>query len=206
MPRIVTTRKIVCHTGATSVRSPNSDEEGWEVAIRLELGEFECSRRWAEDVLVRLGWELRFDPGGDTLSWKWIATIQIVVAGLGSVFLLWICLQQPLTLMRTAGLGLAIVAFGLWAAARIQLGKSFSVKPKAVELVSHGIYSKIRNPIYVFSGLWIAGFFLAVGKPKWLLVLIALFPTQVFRARREARVLEEKFGDAYRAYRSNTWF
>jgi len=31
--------------------------------------------------------------------------------------------------------------------ARCQLGKSFSIKPKARELVAHGLYSKIRNPL-----------------------------------------------------------
>jgi protein-S-isoprenylcysteine O-methyltransferase Ste14 len=29
---------------------------------------------------------------------------------------------------------------------------------------------------------------------------------QVIRARREAHVLEEAFGDAYREYRRKTWF
>jgi protein-S-isoprenylcysteine O-methyltransferase Ste14 len=128
------------------------------------------------------------------------------VAAAGSVYLLGYCLQQTMTPMRVAGVGLAIVAFGLWATARIQLGKSFSVKPKAVALVSHGIYSKIRNPIYVFSALWIAGVILALGKPAWLLILVVLLPMQVVRAKREARVLEEKFGDNYREYRKKTWF
>lgn len=144
--------------------------------------------------------------GGDELSWQRIATFQIMVAALGSAYLLGYCLQQPLALMRAVGVGLAIIAFGLWVTARIQLGRSFSVKPKAVALVSRGIYSRIRNPIYVFSALWIAGVVLALGKPKWLLILIVLLPMQVARARREARVLEEKFGDVYREYRSKTWF
>jgi len=36
--------------------------------------------------------------------------------------------------------------------------------------------------------------------------LLALIPVQVLRARREAAVLEAKFGDAYRKYRKHTWF
>jgi protein-S-isoprenylcysteine O-methyltransferase Ste14 len=31
-------------------------------------------------------------------------------------------------------------------------------------------------------------------------------PVQVWRARKEAAVLEAKFGDEYRAYRASTWF
>jgi protein-S-isoprenylcysteine O-methyltransferase Ste14 len=33
-----------------------------------------------------------------------------------------------------------------------------------------------------------------------------LIPVQIIRARREAAVLEAKFGDAYREYRKRTWF
>jgi protein-S-isoprenylcysteine O-methyltransferase Ste14 len=108
--------------------------------------------------------------------------------------------------MRLLGMSLAMISFVLWATARVQLGKSFSVKPKAVAIVSRGIYSKIRNPIYVFSTLWIVGFILALGRPKWLLILVLLVPMQVARARREARLLKDTFGDSYREYREKTWF
>jgi protein-S-isoprenylcysteine O-methyltransferase Ste14 len=94
----------------------------------------------------------------------------------------------------------------LWITARIQLGRSFSIAPKATALVTRGIYSRIRNPIYVFSATWIAGLALALGKPIGLLLLIPLIPMQVARARREGRVLEAEFGEAYREYRRKTWF
>lgn len=99
-----------------------------------------------------------------------------------------------------------IAAFLLWATSRLQLGASFSVKPQAKGLVTRGIYSRIRNPIYTFGMLWIAGLILVVGHPLWLLILLVLIPMQIVRARREARVLEEKFGQEYRAYRRHTWF
>ena len=140
------------------------------------------------------------------MSWRWIATVQILVAGAGSGYLFGYLLQLPLTPMRLTGTILATVSFVLWATARVQLGKSFSVQPKAVAIVSRGIYSKIRNPIYVFSALWITGFILALGRPTWLLVLVLLIPIQVMRAKREARLLEDTFGDAYREYRKRTWF
>lgn len=116
------------------------------------------------------------------------------------------CLQRPLTAGLVAGLVLAILSLALWATARLQLGKSFSVRPKATALVTRGLYSKVRNPVYIFGTLWIVGFVLAVDRPWWLLFLLVLVPTQVIRARREAKVLEEKFGDDYRAYRRTTWF
>lgn len=140
------------------------------------------------------------------MNWKWIATLQIIVAGAGSAYLFGFVLRLPLTPMRLVGMSLATVSFVLWATARVQLGKSFSVKPKAIAIVSRGIYSKIRNPIYVFSALWIVGFILALGRPTWLLILVFLIPIQVKRARREARLLEDTFGDAYFEYRKKTWF
>jgi protein-S-isoprenylcysteine O-methyltransferase Ste14 len=90
--------------------------------------------------------------------------------------------------------------------ARYQLGKSFSLAPKAHHLVTHGIYSKIRNPIYVFGGVMLAGFVLVLHRPVLWLVLLALIVMQTLRAHREAQVLEAAFGDACREYRSKTWF
>jgi protein-S-isoprenylcysteine O-methyltransferase Ste14 len=104
------------------------------------------------------------------------------------------------------GAVLVVPAVSLWLLARIQLGRSFAVRAKAKELVTHGLYSKIRNPVYVFGSLFIAGLILFIGRPVWLLVLAVFVPMQVIRARKEARVLEKKFGDAYRQYRARTWF
>jgi protein-S-isoprenylcysteine O-methyltransferase Ste14 len=103
-------------------------------------------------------------------------------------------------------LALAIASFWLWFAARIQLGRSFAVRAQAKELVTHGLYSKIRNPIYLFGSLCLAGLCLLFDQPIALLLLLVLAPLQAMRARKEARVLEEKFGDAYRQYRAQTWF
>ncbi len=64
----------------------------------------------------------------------------------------------PWTVARIAGLAIAIPCFLLLALARVQLGRAFSVQAKASTLVTSGLYSRIRNPIYVFGGLAIAGF------------------------------------------------
>jgi len=107
---------------------------------------------------------------------------------------------------RFAGACLIVLGISGWIVAQFELGDSFSVRPEARALVTHGIYSRIRNPIYVFSVLLLSGVVLYVEKPAWLAFLMILIPVQVIRARREARVLEEKFGEEYRAYRRRTWF
>jgi protein-S-isoprenylcysteine O-methyltransferase Ste14 len=107
--------------------------------------------------------------------------------------------------MQTLGVCLMIAGFPPWLLAHIQLGESFAVSAQARTLVTHGLYSKIRNPIYVFGSVGLAGAFLFVGRPALLLVFVVLIPLQVVRTRSEARVLEEKFGDQYRDYRRRTW-
>jgi protein-S-isoprenylcysteine O-methyltransferase Ste14 len=109
-------------------------------------------------------------------------------------------------IFRWIGLLIAVPAAILLIVARFQLGKSFSVSPQARRLVTHGFYSKLRNPMYVFSGLMVFGFVLAWQKPVLLAIFAVLIPLQIIRARQEAKILETKFGDAYRNYRKNTWF
>jgi protein-S-isoprenylcysteine O-methyltransferase Ste14 len=108
--------------------------------------------------------------------------------------------------MRWIGICIAVPAGLLLLTARYQLGTSFSVSAQARQLVTRGIYSKIRNPIYFFGNLLLIGFLLVLQKPAaWLLLLIVV-PMQIWRARNEARVLEETFGDEYREYRRKVWF
>lgn len=104
------------------------------------------------------------------------------------------------------GLAILVPSLLLWGLARVQLGESFSIRPQAKALVTHGLYSRIRNPIYLFGGLIIAGLFVFYGNPWLFLLFLILIPLQVIRLRKEARVLEETFGDAYRAYKRQTWF
>jgi len=107
---------------------------------------------------------------------------------------------------RWLALAIAVPAMVLFLAARYQLGRSFAVTPQARELVTRGVYSKIRNPMYVFSALLVLGFVLTLQKPYLFLILVILVPVQIIRARQEAKVLQEKFGDTYREYRKKTWF
>jgi protein-S-isoprenylcysteine O-methyltransferase Ste14 len=114
--------------------------------------------------------------------------------------------HPPWAPMRIAGLVLMIPALILLTISRIQLGNSFSVSPQAKQLVTHGIYSRIRNPIYVFGTFVFAGLFLFLERPLLLVLLVPVLILQINRARAEARVLEEHFGEQYRQYKAKTWF
>jgi protein-S-isoprenylcysteine O-methyltransferase Ste14 len=88
----------------------------------------------------------------------------------------------------------------------VQLGKSFAVTPKAKDLVTHGLYSRLQHPMYVFVDLTVCGIALAVHRWYVLLPLVILLPLQTRNARREGRLLQEKFGERYKIYRRATWF
>lgn len=140
------------------------------------------------------------------MNHKRVAVLQAVAILTAIVYAGFHLRGQEWTWMSTLGLALSVPAFAVWIVARVQLGSSFSVSAKAKKLVSHGIYSKIRNPIYVFGTIFILGFILFVHKPIWLLLVLVIVPMQIIRARKEAKVLEDKFGDEYREYRGKTWF
>jgi len=108
--------------------------------------------------------------------------------------------------MQVAGICLLGIGFVLWTTARFQLGRSLTVTAQAKQLVTRGLYSKIRNPIYVFGSCVIAGLILVVGRPVWLLAFLIVIPLQIWRARKESSVLEVAFGEEYRRYRAGTWF
>src|SRR5947209_9792938 len=105
-------------------------------------------------------------------------------------------------------LGLVLTVFGLAleVTARTQLGSSFSVTAQARQLATHGIYSKIRNPIYFFATFAIVGLAMMYSFKRYLWVLAILIPVQMWRAHKEGQVLEAKFGEEYRRYRAGTWF
>jgi protein-S-isoprenylcysteine O-methyltransferase Ste14 len=90
--------------------------------------------------------------------------------------------------------------------ARIQLGKAFSLGPKATTLVTHGLYSKIPHPLFVFLDVALLGIVIALRQPWLVAPWLALVAAHAWAARRESRVLEHAFGDAYRQYRTRTWW
>lgn len=134
-----------------------------------------------------------------------IITLLVGVSALGYAACVIVTSHQAWTPLKIAGAAIVMPSFVLFLIARIQLGSAFSVKAKAQKLVTNGIYARIRNPIYVFGGLIVAGVFLYI-RPIWLLLFIVLIPLQIVRSRNEEKVLAEKFGEEYQRYKAKTWF
>jgi protein-S-isoprenylcysteine O-methyltransferase Ste14 len=135
---------------------------------------------------------------------KHIVLTLVVGGAIG--FWLWKRGPAEWTPLHILGLCLLAAGFVMWTIARFQLGASFAVMAEARQLITRGLYSKIRNPIYVFGSCVIAGAILVFGKPIFLLIFLVLIPLQIWRAGKESAVLEAAFGDEYRKYRAGTWF
>jgi protein-S-isoprenylcysteine O-methyltransferase Ste14 len=104
------------------------------------------------------------------------------------------------------GLVLCLVFTPPWFLARKQLGEAFSVRADARKLVTGGMYSKIRHPVYVFGGVaWVGALLPMLGWQAFVIGLIILV-VEIARARREERVLAETFGQEYEDYKRRTWF
>lgn len=91
-------------------------------------------------------------------SWLFFATVPTA----GIAYLVYIFWRPPWTPLRIAGLVLLFLGLVFLTVARFQLGNSFSLTPQARQLVTHGLYSRIRNPVYVFGALTVLGLF-----PLW---------------------------------------
>jgi len=112
----------------------------------------------------------------------------------------------PRTSSWFAGILVAAMTFPLWILARLQLGSAFSFKPEARRLVTSGLYSRIRHPVYVFGTVAALSALLALQIWPILAIGVALVPITLLRIRREERVLEAAFGQQYERYRKQTWF
>jgi protein-S-isoprenylcysteine O-methyltransferase Ste14 len=127
------------------------------------------------------------------------------VVGAASGVTLWTHPAAAWTAVQVLGLCLLVFGFVFWSVARFQLGNAFTVAAQATQLVTQGIYSKIRNPIYIFGSMAIAVWSLRSEDPSGCSSSRWLFHSS-FGGRKEAQVLEEKFGEEYGSYRAEIWF
>jgi protein-S-isoprenylcysteine O-methyltransferase Ste14 len=132
--------------------------------------------------------------------------IDIIVYLLYLAFFGFAIVIAPRSPLYSISLFLSFVCAILWFIARWQLGDAFTVTAQARHLVTGGLYSKIRHPIYVFGTM--AFLFVVLGIQGWpgLIIWAFVIAIQVMRVRREERVLAETFGAEYTAYRGTTWF
>ncbi|MCK4226398.1 isoprenylcysteine carboxylmethyltransferase family protein [candidate division WOR-3 bacterium] len=127
------------------------------------------------------------------------------------MFVLWfswfqMCFLDPIKMnipdwIRYIGLSLFLMGVFLFIFSHTKL-KGFE---DTGELITGGIYSKIRNPMYLGFIIWIVGF------PIFTKSLITLVSSTIWISHiiywkiLEERELEEKYKE-YREYKKKTWF
>jgi protein-S-isoprenylcysteine O-methyltransferase Ste14 len=114
--------------------------------------------------------------------------------------------RYPLDAWVLAGIVIVAAASILLAVARIQLGTAFSLNARARVLVTTGLYSKLRHPVYVFGLLLFLGVMMTLKRFDGLFVWLVLLLLQIKRANTEDARLEETFGHDYLEYKAKTWF
>lgn len=137
-----------------------------------------------------------------------IQSVGIALAGFGPV-------KPTLASLSPAGLaGTAAVmllmggAIALFATSSRELGRNWSLVARMRsdhELVRTGPYAHVRHPIYL--GMLLFQLALAVALGHWLQLIVAIpvfLVGTVIRTRLEDGLLEQKFGETFRDYRSAT--
>lgn len=102
---------------------------------------------------------------------------------------------------RYIGLALFIIGVSLFILSHIKL-KGFEDRG---HLVTKGIYSKIRNPMYLGFILWIIGFPTYMQAFTTLASGIIWITCFIYWKMLEEKELEEKYDD-YKEYKKRTWF
>ncbi len=107
-------------------------------------------------------------------------------------------------------IGAVVFALALWLLLRshVDLGRNFSPALEIMEghsLVTHGVYHRIRHPMYAAHWLW--GFAQALLLQNWVAgfaMLVSTLPLYLVRVPREEQMMLEYFGEEYRLYMSRT--
>lgn len=153
-----------------------------------------------EDVLVRR-------RAG--LTWLQSAYAGSLVFGLAdSAWLRWTPFAEGLRPLCYVGAVLVVAGLALRLMARVTLARNFSAFVQTYQdhqLITRGVYARVRHPAYTgFVGLLI-GFPLCFGSLGALAIALGIgLPALVYRIRLEEAALVEWFGEDYVAYQRRT--
>ena len=133
----------------------------------------------------------------------------VVLAGMIVLWASWfaMCPQDPVCLSLSPavrGAGLALVVLG-WVLALGALAQLRGVE-NIDHLVTTGLFSRLRHPMYTGFILWIVGWAAFHGAAVSLLPGLLGIVNVLHWRRLEEQKLESAYGEAYRVYRRSTWF
>ena len=110
-------------------------------------------------------------------------------------------------LVKLSGVGLISLGLVIFALAYVSFGDSwrvgFDVKNPG-ELVTTGVFSISRNPIYLALDLWFIGIFLINGTLIFLIFAMLAVAAMHWQIRQEEAFLSNLYGQPYRDYCAQT--
>jgi protein-S-isoprenylcysteine O-methyltransferase Ste14 len=140
---------------------------------------------------------------------KNMAILAIVFFAMCLMWASWfnMCSLDPLQfslprIVRWFGFGAFLVGLGFSIGAVIQLRGLENIN----HLVTKGLFSKIRHPMYVGFILWIFGWAIYHGAAISLFVGFVAIVNILYWRTLEERELESNYGEVYLEYRKRTWF
>lgn len=164
-------------------------------------------------LLVRNVWEVFFAPKKESKHFtnKGIFTLVVFLISYGvSSTAVWIGLvasnEVNSGLFVSGGVILVLAYIGRVICLR-DLGVSYSQYTEPVPesiLVTKGVYSLIRHPLYLFFTLEMIAFTLIKFNTFTLLSVLANVAAVVFRVHQEEQLLEVQFGEEFWEYQSKT--
>ena len=166
---------------------------------------------WYRTRANRLGGRVKHPAFTGGRVWLLIALRLLLVAFIVSCFIdpswmHWAHIGLP-EAARWAGIGLAAIGGVLfwWMFHHLGLNVTPVADPRSdAKLVTTGPYRYIRHPLYSFATLCLLGIGMAIDNGAFIVFPLGAFTLMVIRVPREEALLVEKFGDAYREYRSRT--
>ena len=126
------------------------------------------------------------------------------IAGSFLMFLLVLCPAQPPSMLQS-GIGMLLVIVGsVFSIVSVAtLGRSFSIMAEARRLVTHGVYSIVRHPLYLAEEIAVLGIVVQVFSLPAVLLLAFHLAIQVQRMGNEEAVLMKAFPE-YETYMVHT--
>jgi protein-S-isoprenylcysteine O-methyltransferase Ste14 len=158
-------------------------------------------------VAIRSGYELLKKAG--KVDTKNSAIFAVVFVAMCVMLASWpaMCPLDPWRIpfpgvVRWIGLGLVTGALALAVGGLVQLRGLENID----HLVTTGLFSRIRHPMYTGFILWIVGWLVRYGAAASLVVALVCIGNILYWRRLEEGGLESRYGECYRSYRGGTWF